>query len=166
MPAEPAPARRGLAPRFAALPIAAKLAAVVASFTLAFAVLLVVMESALELNGSVRAYVQGEGLWSKGQKDAAYHLVRYLQSQDPRDYALYQQSIAMPMGDRVARLEMDKADYDREVVSSGLIRGGNAPQDVPGMIDLYRRYGRLSFFSPAVDIWSQADDYLLELDRH
>ena len=157
---------RRLAGRFAALPIPAKLAAVVASFTLAFAVLLVVMASALQLNASVRAYVQGEGLWSKGQKDAAYHLVRYLQTQDPRDYALYEQSIAMPMGDRVARLEMDKAQYDPDVVVSGFLRGGNAPEDVPGMISLYRRYGRLGFFASAIDVWSQADDYLLEMDRH
>jgi len=158
--------RQGLARRLSTLPIPFKLATVVASFTLAFGVLLVMMESALQLNASVRAYVQGEGLWSKGQKDATYHLVRYLQTQDPRDYAQYQQAMTLPLGDREARLEMNKPDYDRDAASRGLLLGGNAAEDVPGMINLYRRYGRMRFFAEAIDIWAQADTYLLELDRH
>ncbi|HZR37591.1 MAG TPA: EAL domain-containing protein [Nevskia sp.] len=155
-----------LARRLSTLPIPFKLAAVVVSFTLAFGVLMILMQSALELNGSVRAYVQGEGLWSKGQKDATYHLVRYLQSRDSRDYALYEQSVALPLSDREARLEMDKPDYDREVAARNFLRGGNAPEDVPGMIDLYRRYGHMRFFADAIDIWAKADTDLLELDRH
>lgn len=31
---------------------------------------------------SVRAYVSGEGLWSKAQKDAMYQLLRYSRSHD------------------------------------------------------------------------------------
>jgi diguanylate cyclase (GGDEF)-like protein len=152
--------------RLRMVPISTKLAVVVSAFTAAFVLLLMVMEAALNLNAGVRAYVQGEGLWSKGQKDAVYHLVRYLESHDPRDYALYQQSMQMPLGDRVARLEMDRADYDAAVVARGFIQGGNAAADVPAMVDLYRRFGRLRFFATAIDIWAAADAELLELDRH
>ncbi|MBV8063168.1 MAG: diguanylate cyclase, partial [Nevskia sp.] len=168
MPAEAASRQppRGLAGRLGVRSISFKLSAAVAAFALAVGALLLLMEAALNLDGAVRAYVQGEGLWSKGQKDAAYHLVRYLRSHDPGDYAQYEQSIAMPMGDRVARLEMDRPQFDLAVVSAGLGRGGNAPQDIPGMISLYRRYGRLPFFASAIGIWAQADIDLLELDDH
>jgi diguanylate cyclase (GGDEF)-like protein len=160
-------ARASLLPgRLLMVPISTKLAVVVAAFTAAFVALLMVMEAALDLNTGVRAYVQGEGLWSKGQKDAAYHLVRYLESHEPRDYALYQQSMAMPLGDRVARLEMDRPHYDTAVVSRGFIQGGNAAVDVPAMISLYRRFGHLQFFAAAIGIWAAADDELLELDHH
>jgi hypothetical protein len=35
---------------------------------------------------AVRAYVGGESMWSKGQKDAVYHLLNYVESHDPDDH--------------------------------------------------------------------------------
>ena len=39
--------------------------------------LLAIIYSSLQVESGVRAYVGGEGLYSKGQKDAVYHLIRY-----------------------------------------------------------------------------------------
>jgi hypothetical protein len=58
--------------------------------------------SMLALSG-VRAYVGGEGLWSKAQKDAIRDLVRYARSADASDYQRYQAAISVPLGDRAAR---------------------------------------------------------------
>ncbi|MDB5977320.1 MAG: domain S-box protein [Nevskia sp.] len=137
----------------------------VATFTIAMVLLLAVMEASLNLSAGVRAYVQGEGLWSKGQKDAVYYLVRFLRTHDLRDYQLYEQSIRMPLGDRVARMELDKPDYDPKIVAAGFIEGGNAPVDISGMVTLYRHFGHLRFFSSAIAIWADADSYVLELVR-
>ena len=44
----------------------------------------------LYILSGVRAYVGGESLWSKGQKDAIHYLQRYGQTRDPEDYRRYQ----------------------------------------------------------------------------
>ncbi len=161
----PPPARRRsrIANRIGHLSISAKLSAVVATFTIAIMLLLALMEVSFNLSAGVRAYVQGEGLWSKGQKDAAYYLVRFLRTHDQHDFQLYQQSIRVPLGDRAARLELDRPEYTAKVVERGFIEGGNAAADIPRMVSLYRHFGRLRFFSSAIDIWADADVYVLEL---
>ena len=53
--------------------------------------------AAISLNtlSSVRAYVGGEALWSRGQNDAIYYLNRYAETGDELIYRRYQQAIAM-----------------------------------------------------------------------
>ena len=73
---------------------------------LAIVVLLVLLASeSLKIVSASRAYVGGESLWSKAQKEAVYSLFRYAQSHSESDYRDYLESIAVPMGDRRARLE-------------------------------------------------------------
>jgi hypothetical protein len=56
---------------------------------LLLAVMLVLTWLSIDLLSAVRAYVAGEGLWSKAQKDAAYELVRYGATGDPRHWEAY-----------------------------------------------------------------------------
>jgi hypothetical protein len=90
----------------------------------------------------VRAYVGGEALWSKAQKDAVYALVRYTASRDERYYQGFLAAIAVPSGDRRARLELDESSPNYAVVYAGFIAGGNDPADVVGLARLYRRFHR------------------------
>ncbi|MBS1614082.1 MAG: hybrid sensor histidine kinase/response regulator, partial [Bacteroidetes bacterium] len=83
---------------------------------------------------SVRAYVGGEGLWSKGQKDAAYHLQRYATTRSEHEYQLFKEHMKVPIGDSKARLELAKAKPDLEVARQGFIEGRNHPDDVDGMV--------------------------------
>ncbi|HYQ52537.1 MAG TPA: PAS domain S-box protein, partial [Pseudomonas sp.] len=48
---------------------------------------------------AVRAYVAGESLWSKAQKDAIYYLNLYADSGDESAYQRYRQVISVPQGD-------------------------------------------------------------------
>ena len=50
----------------------------------------------LEVMSSVRAYVAGEALWSRSQKNAVYFLNRYLHSGDKSQFAQYQASRKKP----------------------------------------------------------------------
>src|SRR5947207_15070133 len=71
---------------------------------LAIVVLLVLLAvGSVDILSSVRAYVSGESLWSKAQKDAAYYLNNYARSRSPEDYQRFQEAIAVPLGDRIAR---------------------------------------------------------------
>jgi hypothetical protein len=50
---------------------------IAATFALMIAGLLFVANMGMDVLTSMRAYVGGEGLWSKGQKDSVLYLLRY-----------------------------------------------------------------------------------------
>jgi diguanylate cyclase (GGDEF)-like protein/PAS domain S-box-containing protein len=120
---------------------------------------------AMEMLSTARAYVAGEGLWSKAQRDAVYSLTLYAQTRDPKYYERYQQALSIPLSDHRARLEMDKPDFDYTKAYSGLLGGDNHPDDIPGMIRLYRCCAEYSYFKRAVSIWKEGDTYIAQLQH-
>ena len=86
--------------------------------------LLILANFGFGLLSSVRAYVGGESLWSKNQKDAIYHLQKYAVSRAPQELRLFRADIAVPLGDRDARIEMDKPNPDLERIRQGFVRAG------------------------------------------
>ncbi len=145
------------------LPIATKLSAMVVVLVAIILALLVLAGLALVIINGARAYVGGEGLWSKGQKDAAYYVMRYARTRDETDWRKYQEAIAIPLGDRQARLEMEKPDYDYAIVEQGFVQGGNAAADVPDMVFLFRAFGDVGHLARAIAIWREGDVYLDQL---
>lgn len=117
----------------------------------------------IDLLSSARAYVGGESLWSKGQKDAVLHLIRYGETHDEQEFRAYQRAIAVPLGDRVARIELQRAQPDCDKAAAGLIAGGNHPDDIPGMIRLFRYFHHLPAMDRAIAIWARGDAEVLAL---
>ncbi|HTM52035.1 MAG TPA: hypothetical protein VL285_25245, partial [Bryobacteraceae bacterium] len=109
-------------------------------FTLIILGLLVVANIGMDVLTSMRAYVGGEGLWSKAQKDAVRYLLRYGGSRSEEDYRRFLLAIAVPLADHEARLEMAKPAVDRARAAAALIAGRNHPDDVQGMVNLFLRY--------------------------
>jgi hypothetical protein len=107
-------------------------------------VLVLLANESLRIVSASRAYVGGESLWSKAQKEAVYSLFRYAQSRSDADYGAYREAIAVPMGDRRARLELEKDAPNLAVAREGFIAGKNDPDDVDGMIMLFRRFRTVS----------------------
>lgn len=120
---------------------------------------------AMEVLSAARAYVASEGLWSKAQRDAVYSLTLYAQTRDPAYYERYQQALAIPLSDYRARIEMHKPEYDYTKAFAGLLGGDNHPDDIPGMIRLYRCCAEYSYFKRAVSIWSEGDTYIAQLQH-
>lgn len=118
----------------------------------------------IDILSAARAYVGGESLWSKGQKDAVIHLMRYADGHDEEEFRAYERAIAVPLGDRQARLELGRARPDYGKAAAGLLAGGNHPDDIPGMIRLVRNFGRLPAIDHAVQIWSRGDDEVATLN--
>nr|WP_249137823.1 GGDEF domain-containing protein [Bradyrhizobium canariense] len=112
---------------------------------------------------SVRAYVAGEALWSRSQKNAVYFLNLYLHSGDASQFAQYQTSLAVPIGDEFARWALERDPVDVEAARIGFLQGGNHPDDVPGLIWLFRYFNRVSFLQEAIREWTATDPMLLEL---
>ena len=113
---------------------------------------------------ATRSYSEGESLWSKGQKRAMFSLLRYTETRSAADYYNYREAIAVPMGDQKARLELEKADPDLAAAWQGFIEGRNHPEDVPGLIMLFRRFRHIDFMAAVIDLWTEGDRYIAELN--
>jgi hypothetical protein len=128
-------------------------------------ILLILANFSFGLLSSVRAYVGGESLWSKAQKDAVFHLQKYAAGRDPEELRQFRANMAIPLGDHEARTEMEKSNPDLDKVRQGFIRGGNHPDDVDGMFNLYRRFKWVSFMQRAVRAWDAGDHLIIRLDQ-
>jgi PAS domain S-box-containing protein len=118
---------------------------------------------AMDVIDTTRAYVTGEGLWSKAQKGALLSLHRYVSSGDERHYEAYRRDIEVQIGDRIAREELEKPKPDYERVYEGFRRGRNHPDDVYGMARLFRWFYWWGPFARAIEDWQRADRLIVEL---
>lgn len=143
--------------------IAKKLYFSVGIMAVLIALELVTLGFAIRTLSSVRAFVGGEGLWSKAQKDAIYHLERYGHSHSEADYLKYQEFMKVPGGDYKARVELNKPNPDLDKVYAGFIEGRNHEDDVEGMAWLFRNFYWISYIGDAIQIWTEADNLRLQL---
>ena len=150
----------GSRPRLLDLPVARKLALIVLVFGLVIGALVVVGKLSADVHSAVRAYVAGEGLWAKGHRDAVFYLVRYAQSREPADYAEYQRALEVNLGDRQARLALDRPEPDLATARAGFLRGRNHPDDVDGLIWLFLNFRELSYIDRAIAYWTEADGHI------
>jgi diguanylate cyclase (GGDEF)-like protein len=123
-------------------------------------VLLLLANYSMSLMSASRAYVGGEGLWSKAQKQAVHALLRYTLDHQPGDYQRYESELAVILGDRQARLELEKPAPDLAVARQGFLQGGNHADDIAGMIHLFRVYRRVPDIDRAIAIWAEADVHI------
>ena len=116
------------------------------------------------LLSSIRAYVGGESMWAQAQKDAVFHLQSFAAGRAPEELRNFRADMAIPLGDYRARLEMELPNPRLEVVRQNFVQGGNHPDDVDGMFNLYRRFHGMRFMQRAIGAWVRADQYIAQLD--
>ena len=112
----------------------------------------------------VRAFVGGEGSWSKAQKNAVIHLQRFLATGETAEHDAYESEIAVIHGDRQARLELEKPTPDMAVVTAGFLAGGVAADDIPAMAMVFRTFREVSYIDDAIRIWADGDTEIDRLD--
>jgi PAS domain S-box-containing protein len=134
-------------------------------FALIIASLLVVANIGMDVLTSMRAYVGGEGLWSKAQKDSVHYLLRYGKSRSEGDYERYLQAIGVPLADHEARVEMERSKVDRERAGRAFVAARNHPEDVAGMVNLFLRYYSEPHIHHAIQVWEEADTLLQDLHQ-
>jgi PAS domain S-box-containing protein len=150
---------------FARLPVARKLVAIVAIFVAIVVCVFCLGVVRSDILSGIRAYVGGEGLWSKAQKKAVLSLIRYAETGSESDYQEYLADIVVPEGDKVARLELERQKPDWALVERGFVQGRNSREDVESMARLFRRFRHLAYMAQAIAIWTQGDDYVDQLRR-
>ena len=137
----------------------------VAVFLVVISAVLGLAAVGLEVLTSVRAYVGGEGLWSKAEKDAASALSRYIAEGDEAYYREFLRQLAVPLGDRRAREELERPGTDLAIARAGFLQGRNHPADVDGMSRLFIRFRRFEHLDRAIAIWQQGDELIAELAK-
>ncbi len=125
--------------------------------------MLVAAVISIELLSTIRAWVGGEGLYSKGQKNATYYLSQYALSHSEEDFRLYQAAIAFPLGDWKARLALQRRPVNLRAARAGFLEGGSAPADIDSIIMVFRLFGNLGPVRRAIDIWTEGDGYTLRI---
>src|SRR5579862_3131502 len=148
---------------FRRLPVSRKLLMIVGVFVAIVICVFYLGVLRSEILSGVRAYVGGEGLWSKAEKRAALKLTDYASSHAENDYQEYLAEIAVPVGDKQARLELQRPSPDMAVVRQGFVQGRNNPADVGNMSTLFHRFGRVNYMARAIAIWTEGDRYIDQL---
>ena len=148
---------------FRRLPIARKLLVIVGVFVAIVICVFFLGVLRSEILSGVRAYVGGEGLWSKAEKRAVLSLTQYASSNSEADYQQYLSEVAVPAGDKQARLQLQSPWPDMTLVREGFVQGRNSPEDVDSMSKLFRRFGRIGHMARAITVWTEGDRYIDQL---
>jgi len=135
----------------------------VVSFGLLCALLLILMVNlSINTSSGVRAYIAGEAYWAKAQKEAGIHLSNYIITENPEEYKYFKSVLRVIEGYRIAREELQKENFDYEIVFEGFIAGKNHPEDVRDMVNLFRRFQDISHVKKAIEIWKSGDSKIEE----
>ncbi|MEO5883519.1 MAG: PAS domain S-box protein [Caldimonas sp.] len=124
---------------------------------------LLVTVISIDLMSAIRAYVTGESLYSKGQKDAQLHLIEYAEHHHEQDYQRFLSSLALPIGDRIAREALQRPQPDRAEARRGLLQGGTHDDDIPGVIRLFLWFHETPLMADAIVTWTQGDAIIEEI---
>jgi PAS domain S-box-containing protein len=124
---------------------------------------LLVAVISIDLLSAVRAYVTGESLYSKGQKDAQIFLIDYAEFQRDDDYQRFLRALALPLGDRDAREALQKPEPDVEAARRGLLAGGTHADDIPGVIRLFRWFHKTPLMADAIATWTEGDQVIEQM---
>ena len=141
----------------------AKFASLVWPLLLTMTAMLLLSIASISMLSSLRAYVNGEGLWSKAERQAVAELHRYAATGLEEDYQRFRDQLGVPLGDRVARLQLQSPKPDLKLATRGFLAGRNDPADVPGLIRLFRAFGTSHIMAEPLRFWTQGDALILQL---
>ncbi|MEN3349649.1 MAG: hypothetical protein V7632_3284 [Bradyrhizobium sp.] len=125
-----------------------------------------VSAGSLQVMSAVRAYVAGESMWSKGQKDAVYYLQTYVSTGTPDYLTKFDAAIAVPLADRTARRALESSGNNDAVAHAGFAKAGNHDDDIGGLIWLFKYFRGMHHVAGAVTAWRDSDallDRLIEI---
>ena len=129
---------------------------------LAIATLVAVSVGGFQALSAARAYVGGESLWSKARSQSVAQL-RLRATGTAPGCAPLAEALAVPLGDQAARLALERSPPDLAAAREGFLRGGNSPEDLDGLIRLYRYFGSSPMLRETIDDWRRGDALIAQL---
>jgi PAS domain S-box-containing protein len=140
-----------------------KLSAITYLSIVSISLLVILSVGGITMLSVMRSYVVGEGNWSRGRRDGALSLERFIETSDKKYYDLFFENIKSPDSYNKALLEIDRDLTDFEIVDMYLIAGGNDPKEVRIMGRFLKLCKGISYISMAVDNWHEGLRYLDEM---
>jgi len=150
---------------FKLLPLSRRLLLIIWPFLAIVIVLVWLISESLIILGSTRAYSEGESLWSKGQKQAVFHLMLYAETRSEEHFREYQKAIAVPLAYKRFRVEMQKSSPNYRVVYQALYDGRTHPNDMEPGIKFFRRFQRVSPMTEVIALWESGDEMIADLNQ-
>src|SRR6056297_292359 len=126
---------------------------------------MIVAVGGIDLLAAGRAYVGGESIWSRAHHTAVFHLDQFAETGDPERLSMARTDLKIPLTDRLARLELEDRNPDYDRARALFEEAGNHPDDVPRMVRLFRYFRNWPAFSHAVELWTEADVWIIRLDQ-
>lgn len=124
-----------------------------------FCGVLIVLLANVSVNtaAGMRAYVAGEGYYTKAQKNASFELSQYISTADSVHYERFLEHIKVNVSDRKAREEMSSGDFNYNRAFEALEGGKNHPEDIPQMIYVFRNFNSFDAVKEVIGYWEEAD---------
>jgi signal transduction histidine kinase len=118
----------------------------------------------IRILSAVRAFANVESEYSKAQKDAARYLLSYLDTANSDYFRKFEDEIAVPIGDSIARIGLQKG-YSPKTIKEGFLLARNQSADIEEIIWLFTYFNQVSYFKASVNEWQAADRYVGELHQ-
>ncbi len=147
------------------LTITKKMAAILFLFALLLITTITVCFFTVETISTIRAYIGGEGIYSKAQKDAVYYLFKYSRSCNESDYKNFLENMKIPLAGQMARVELEKPDANQDIACKAFIKARIPPDDVKNMARLFKTLRHLSYMDETIARWADSDKLNTELVR-
>ncbi|MFL5815891.1 MAG: ATP-binding protein [Bdellovibrionia bacterium] len=145
------------------LSISKKLTFIVGLMAFLIAGELLALAFSMNVLSAVRAFVEGEGDWSKAQKNAIFDLQHYALTHSESDYQEFLSEFTVSEGDQMARTELMKPLPNMDIVRKGLIQGHVHPDDIDSVVKLIRHFYWVSYLDQAIQYWHRGDDLMAAL---
>ncbi len=147
------------------LTITRKLTLIVGFMAILIAGELVTLAFSMNALSAIRTLVEGEGDWSKAQKNAVFELQQYALTHDEVTYRQFLNEFKVAEGDRHARIELLSDHPNMIAVREGFLQGRIHPADIDPMVHLLKRFYWVSYLERAIQYWVQGDLILEELKK-
>lgn len=127
--------------------------------------LLALMWGALQVQLALAAFLNGESIWSKAQKQIVVDLQAYAVHGDSEVLASFDRNYALLGYDRFARDESLKEHYDRAAVLKALNHDNAMHDALPVVIFIFRYLHNAPFVHGALTAWRSTDAAIEELGQ-
>ncbi|MEJ0098260.1 MAG: GGDEF domain-containing protein [Pseudomonadota bacterium] len=112
-----------------------------------------------------RAYAGGLAIWVAAESRAAFELDEYEEGGGEAAYQRFRRELAVPLEMGKARVTLQGAQPDIDFARRSFLAGRIPPDDVSGLVNMFVYFRHHSLMMRAVEIWTQADGYVLEQQR-